>query len=315
MKKLKKILGIILILCILITSVSCAKNTNNNVNKDKLKIISTIFPYADFAKNICKDKADVKTLMAPGEEPHHFEPSPLQIIEIKECDLFLYTGGESDTWVESILDSMDASVKAVKMIDYITLRKADDENQDHEDHKEHENHEEYDEHIWTSLKNAEDLCDGIESEVQKTDDKNYEFYKENLSEYKSQLSSLDNEISDYIKGAKRNEIIMGDRFPFIYFFKDYNLKYSAAFPGCSSETEPSAETVATLSKKVKDENIPVVFYLELSNANIARTIAEGTNAKILMLHSCHNLTKDEYENNEDYLSLMKENILNLKEAL
>ena len=109
--------------------------------------------------------------------------------------------------------------------------------------------------------------------------------------------------------------MFGDRFPFRYLADEYGLSYYAAFPGCSSETEPSAATISFLINKVKDEKIPVVFTIEFSNGKVADTICSETGAKKLMLHSCHNLSADEFERGETYVSLMRANLVNLKEAL
>jgi zinc transport system substrate-binding protein len=110
-------------------------------------------------------------------------------------------------------------------------------------------------------------------------------------------------------------MIFGDRFPFRYFAEEYGLDYRAAFPGCSAESEPGAKTVAYLIDKVRQEQIPYIFYIEFSNQKIAKSIQEETGAEPLLFHSCHNLSADEMKQGVTYLELMKENAENLKEAL
>ncbi|MDF2655405.1 MAG: transporter substrate-binding protein [Bacillota bacterium] len=174
---------------------------------------------------------------------------------------------------------------------------------------------EYDEHVWTSPKNAVLITNGILEGLCAADQSNAEQYRSNAAAYIEELNKLDKTFQTLVDSAARKTIVFGDRFPFRYFADEYGLDYWAAFPGCSTETEPSAATVAFLTDKVKEEHIPVIFKIELSNGNIARSISEATGAKVLTLHSCHNLSRSDYENGETYLSLMKKNADALKEAL
>ena len=136
-----------------------------------------------------------------------------------------------------------------------------------------------------------------------------------INQYLLSLDELDKEFTDVVNNKKRDTVVFGDRFPFLYFMTDYGLNYECAFPGCSSETEPSLEVVTRLIDYVRDNNIPVVFHLEMSNGKIAQLIGDDTGAEILQFSSCHNITKDEFNNGEDYISVMKQNCSALKEAL
>ncbi len=186
------------------------------------------------------------------------------------------------------------------------------EGEDHE--HEHEGHT-VDEHVWTSPKNAIKIARIIEEKVIEKD-KEYEAeYHKNADAFVNELEGLDKELTEVVSNAKRRTVLFGDRFPFRYLANDYGLKYYAAFTGCSTETEADLSTIVFLEDKVKEEKLPVVFTIEMANGKIADAICEDTGAKKLVLHSCHNLTKDEVESGEDYLSIMKKNIENLKEAL
>ena len=144
---------------------------------------------------------------------------------------------------------------------------------------------------------------------------NKTFYENNTTEYLSELDELDRKFIDIVQNKKRDTVVFGDRFPFLYFMTDYGLNYECAFPGCSSETEPSLDVVTHLVNFVKGENIPVVLYLEMSNGKTANLIADDTGAKTLQFSSCHNITKDEFDNGETYISLMERNSTVLEEAL
>ena len=325
---MKKFLSFALSLFIIFTtafSLASCSSDKGSVKKDssKISVVTTIFPYYDFTRSIAGDKADIRLLLSPGSEPHSYEPSPSDIVAIENCDIFIYNGGESDEWVESVLDSIEnKNMKVMRMMDYVDLlyeQSVDHDEHEHEDgdgdEHEHEHGEEYDEHIWTSVKNAEKLTNAIYDELCVSDFANKAAYSSNRDSYLSQLQAFDSEISDIVSNAKRNTVVFGDRFPFLYFVTDYSLEYECAFPGCSSETEPSISTVTHMIDFTRENKIPVVFYLEFSNGKVAKLISEDTGAKTMRFSSCHNVTKDEFADGATYISLMEQNANALKEAL
>ena len=179
----------------------------------------------------------------------------------------------------------------------------------------HGHEHEIDEHVWTSPKNAKIIVQKISDALCGKDPANAVAYKSNADTYIALLDELDAEFQAVVDNAARKTIIFGDRFPFRYFADAYGLEYFAAFPGCSTETEASAATVAFLIDKVKAEGIPVVFHVELSNQKMANTISEETGASVLLFHACHNVTRDEMAQGITYIDLMNQNVENLKEAL
>lgn len=467
---------------------------------EKLSVVSTIFPGYDFVREVAGENADIHMLLPPGAESHSFEPTPQDIITIRDCDVFIYVGGDSDSWVDRILESMDTTdMKIISMMDlvetvpeevvegmeedhghshgaesggiydrplsdwqgawatienalnageldgYIThsaeengtdfdTQKAElqkryrsdypavtvtgsglladgkeipyryagyeavesdhgttvwygfeteeagaprfiafsdhgtgsapheDEQEEHgeEEHSEeiphfhirygddslralaemedwaptyfasdasgqqvaeamsghgHSHEEEYDEHVWTSPLNAISIVRHIAQVLEEADGENAETYRANSDTYIGRLEALHASFLEVTENASRKTLVFGDRFPFRYFADTYGLDYYAAFPGCSTETQPSAQTVAFLIDEVQKENIPVVFHIEFSNERMADTICEATGAKKLLLHSCHNLTPQELENDVSYLELMTENVEALRQAL
>lgn len=319
---MKKIISILCMIVILTISLfGCSVSYEHS---DKLRIVTTLFPAYDFARNIAADNAEVTLLLPPGVEPHSYEPTPKDMVEIQNCDIFICNGGESESWIEGILDSLDSSkFRTVRLIDSTSALLEEDESYEHDEHDEHDEHEHehegdevgYDEHIWTSPAICVELCNAIEAAISSVDSGNAAQYRRNLESYTSKLKSLDLSFKEIVESGKRQEIIFGDRFPFKYFAQEYGLVYHAAFPGCSSQTEPSAATLARLINKTREDKIPAVFYIEMSNQAVANALAKETGAKTLLFHSCHNLTKDEFYSGETYLSLMNKNLENLKTAL
>lgn len=187
----------------------------------------------------------------------------------------------------------------------------DSEVSDHEE----ESHNETDEHIWTSPVNEIIMTEKICEALCKALPEEKENFQKNAENYISQLKELDNEFRTIVENAKTNEIIFADKFPLQYFAKEYGLKYYAAFPGCGSDMEPSAKTIAFLVDKIKEDNIKAVFYLELSSHIVADAIETDTGAKPLQFNSCHNITQKQFDSGVTYVDLMKENVNNLKIAL
>ena len=294
----------LILLVIIISITGCTKQVKN----EKTKIVTTNFPCYDFVRAITKDvdNIEVDMLVTPGSEIHDYEPTPKDIINIKKSKLFVYTGGESDNWVNKIIKENNN----VKIMDLVDLKK-----EELVEGMEGEDEEEYDEHVWTSPKNAIKIIDKLKEKIIKIDNKNKNEYEKNAEEYIKKIKEIDKEIENIVETSKRKTIVFADRFPFRYFTDEYGLEYYAAFKGCSESTEASSKTITFLIKKIKEEKIPVVFHIELSNKKIAKVISKETNTKILELNSAHNISKKDFEKGITYVDIMKKNIESLREAL
>ena len=309
---MKKIITILIMFILLITITGCNMTKDDN----KLTILATNFPCYDFARAITKDvpNTSVEMLLKPGTEAHDYEPTPKDIIKISKSDIFIYVGGESDEWVNDLLDSIDTKkVKVIKLMDLVDpieeeLVEGMQSDEDEED-------KEYDEHVWTNPINAIKIIESLNDTISSLDSDNSYIYENNTNIYKIKLENIDTEIKNIVNNSSRKELVFADRFPFRYFTEEYGLNYYAAFPGCSSETEASAKTVSFLINKVKEDNIPVILTIEFSNKKIAKTISKETGAKILELNSAHNISVEDFESGKTYIDIMNENINVLKQAL
>lgn len=302
---MKKLLSLLLATVMMFSLFACTTDTTDNQN-EKLRIIATIFPQYDFARTLGGNLCDVSMLVSPGTETHSFEPTTSDILELSDCDIFIYTGGESDSWIDSMLRNIqNPDMTVISLMDCVEVE------EDHQDH----NHSHTDEHVWTSPVNAIAISEKICNVMCEKDYENAENYKQNFEDYKEKLTDLDEKFREITESSLRNTLVFGDRFPLKHFATEYNLDCYAAFSGCSDDTEASAATVATLIDKVKAENIPLILKIELSSDNIAATIQKETGAEIRTFYSCHNISKDDFENGETYLSLMEKNTETLRAAL
>ena len=282
----------------------------------KTQVVATGFAPFDFARQIAGDCADVTMLLKPGEESHTFEPTPQDIALIRQSDVFVYGGGESDTWVDSILESLESGkTHIVRMMDCVDLEEEQllDGMQPEADEEDAEDTE-YDEHVWTSVRNAMLICDAICQALTDADTANAGVYSSNRSAYQEQLLAVDSAFRQTAAQAQGKTFLVGDRFPFLYLKKEYGFSFAAAFPGCAAETEANPATIGYLIRKAQDEKIKTIFKVDLSPGNVAQTIADATGAKVDTLWSCHVISAADFENGETYLSLMQRNLRALQNA-
>ncbi len=318
----KRLFALLLVLTLAAGICGCAGR--QRVEDGRLQVVCSVFPYYDFARQIGGDDVDVTLLVAAGKETHSFEPTPLDVITLSEADVFLYNGGESEAWVDDILsaagENIAVTLPLMPQVSALAEEWAegmegahDDHDHDHEDHDSDEI--EYDEHVWTSPVLAKALCQAICDALCQADPAHQEDYQARLTDYLAQLDGLDAAFREVVDAGQRRLLVFGDRFPLLYFCKEYGLDYRAAFHGCASDTEPSLATLKYLIDKVEDEDIPVVYTIELSSQKVAQAIAETTGAKVLTFHSCQTVSRAEFDGGATYLSLMERNVEALREGL
>ena len=331
---MKKI--IIAVLCMLLTAgalAGCGEKNKSEKNAD-LSIVATIFPGYDWVREIMGDEAenaDITMLMDNGTDLHSYQPTADDISKISKCDLFIYSGGESDEWVKdalkqaenkdmkviNMMEMLGDSVKTEEVVEGMESEHGHDHDEDG-DHHDSDQEVEYDEHTWLSLKNAELICEAIENDLSSLDPENKDIYKKNSEEYISKLSELDSKYRETVDDAARKTVLFGDRFPFRYLTDDYGLDYYAAFVGCSAETEASFKTVKFLAEKVDELDLPCVMTIEGSDHKIAETIIRNTadkDQKVLTMDSMQAVTASDLKDGKTYLSVMEKNLEALKEAL
>ena len=344
MKKLKKlwaIFGLVLVVGLLAFLVL----NREKFEQKKYSVVSTSFPGYDFARAVTKNtNISTKMLVKPGAETHTYEPTPQDIIDIKNADMFVYVGGDSDTWVEKILKDVDTKkTHVVKLVDLVSTVEEeivegmeDEDEHDHEHHHEHrhehdhadhdhdhdhehdhdhdhdhdEDEVEIEEHVWTSPKKAMEIVKKIAKVASEIDTAEKNKIDDNTEKYVAEIAQVDKDLHQAIDG-KISEIVVADRFPFRYFADEFGLKYAAAFSGCSEQTEASAKTISFLINKVKQDKIKKIYKIELSNGKIAETVSKDTGAEVLELHSAHNVTADDFSKGVTYVDLMKRNLLAL----
>lgn len=323
--KLKKVILIIVLLAIVtLAAIACAtlenKNKASNKNNiEKIKVTATNFASYDFLRAIIGDNENIELtfLLGPGKDAHSYDPTAQDLITIQNSDLFIYIGGEMEKWTERVLPTLDTSnTKVICVAD--DIKTIDEQEIDGAEPEEEEEEEgAFDEHIWTSPDNAIAMVNTLEKSMEEIDSSNSSKYKQNAEKYIEKIKSVDKQIQEIVDNKKRDRLVFGDKMPMQYFINYYNLQVSAAFSGCSTETEPSSKTIAYLVNKAKEEKTPVILYIELNNGKVANTIANevGNGCKAMQIQTLHNVSKTDFDNGETWVSLMERNLDVLKAAL
>lgn len=317
MKK-KIVLSMVLLVIVVVAISLIAKQFGTKSawgdSQDKVKVIATLFPQYDFVKQIGKDKVDVKMLLPSGVETHTYEPTPTDIIDINNADLFIYTGEEMEPWADRIAESIDSDTKIVDASTRVDLLKAEEEDHEEEE-EEHEHEHTYDPHIWLDPENAIKMVQEITYYLCSVDPESAAYYTNNSNAYIKELENLDSDFAKTVETGSRKKIAFGGPFSYKYFIERYGLEYVSAYEACGEETEPSVARVKETIEVIKADKLPVIFYDELETSNIAFTMSNETNASALTFNTLHNLSKDKIDSGATYISLMRENMENLKTAI
>lgn len=290
-------------------------------NNGKKTIVTTTFPSYEWTETVLGDRKDdfeVTWLASNGVDMHSFQPSAGDIALVSSCDLLIQNGGESEAWLEPIVEQRES--KGLKSLN-LSAHLEDgnmllcEETVEGMTVEEKEEEEAYDEHIWLSLENASQMVEGIAGSIASIDSDNTAYYTENAEKYCEEITALETEFGEKLSGRTK-PVLVADRFPFRYLTADYGLVYYAAFPGCSAETESSFETVIFLADEIKYDNLDVIYVLEKSDRKLAETVIENSGVsgvEIRELNSMQSVTMDDYANGATYIEIMKENLEALTE--
>ena len=288
----------------------------------KYNVVCTIFPAYDFTRAVIGDVEDVGVtmLLKPGAESHSYQPTIKEMYSINNSDLFIYNGGESDHWIETINDALSLTesrrLTMMSCIDNLYEEEITEEmTVGEEEEEEEEDHSDYDEHVWTSPINATRIVRGIRDKLIEIAPEHRDEFIANAQAYCAKIMEVDGLFRQVIADKVRNVVVFGDKFPVRYFVEEYGLEYKALYPGCANDVQASSKTKITVINFVNTERIPIIFYIELSNEEDANSICESTGAQKRLFHSCHNLTKQDFDSGKTYVDFMTANAAVLREAL
>ena len=308
---MKKYIACLLIVCLAACLCACG---GEHTGSGKPRVVCTLFPQYDFVRQIAGDLADTVLLLPPGTESHAFDPTPTDILNIGKADLFIYIGDAMETWAGGVMAEIDRDKTVVLNVsDALGLHLST--HADHADEHASDEEDGIDPHIWTSPVLAKRMAQLLLDTLMELDAQNADAYAQNAGVLFAQLTQLDKTFRAVTANAPLHTIVVGSRFALRNFTEEYGLDYLAAFDSCTEESEPSAAALASIVQAIETQNLPVVFFEELIVPTTAQTIAAETGTQTLLFHSCHNVTRDEFDAGETYVTLMQQNARNLAQAL
>lgn len=301
---MKKIINILTILVIIFLLTSCTNNSDNG----KKNVVTTIFPIYDIVKYIGEDTINIDLMISPGQDVHSYDPATQDIINVKKSDLFIYIGDNMETWVTDLENDANNKLEIVSdnRIELSSL-------EHHEENHEHDH--DVDMHIWTNPYYVLIMIELISNKLIEINPEYQELYEKNTTKYIKEINDIIESITNIVNNKKRDTLYFGSPFAFYYFTKAFGLEHKSVYDTCSIEVEPSIDKIMNMNKEIIENDIPVIYTKELLNDSIARKVIEGTNAKIVLLHSGHNISISDFKQGITFLDIWKQNIVALEEGL
>lgn len=298
-----------LIIAVISITTGCNRDASDNVisheDNGRLKIFTSFYPMYFITEAIAQDKAEIINMIPAGVEPHDWEPTLKMMAQLQESDIFIYNGAGMELWADRVIENMNTSrTKIVETSKGLELISGEEDDDDHGD---------YDPHVWVSPMNLKRQALNVLNALIEKDNSNEEYYRANYDKLAARLDELDNDIREAAKGFKTNIIITSHE-AFGYFAKEYGLK-QIPIRGISPQQEPSPAKLAEIVKICRDNNIRYIFVEKFVNPKYSETIAREIDGDVLTLNAAHGLTKEEMDKGMDYISIMYENLENLKKAL
>lgn len=314
--KRKKRYGVILSLLALFILASCGqKEKETSSSHQSVKVVTTFYPMYDFTKQVVGEEGEVSMLIKGSVEPHDYEPSPKDIAKIQQADVFVYNSKEMETWVPSVLASIDKSqVKVIEASQGISLAKGSDSLEEEADHahaKDH--HHEYDPHVWLDPVLAKQEVQQIRDGLKSVSQLDQSVLTTQAKAYEEKLTQLDQAYQTAFKGASQR-VFVTQHAAFGYLAKRYNLT-QLPIAGISPDQEPSPASLAKMEKFVKENQVNIIYTEALSSSKVAKTISEATGAELKELSTLESLSAKENKQGLDYLKIMEQNLTALKESI
>lgn len=298
---------------------ACRKTEEPAGGAKKLQVVTTLFPLYDFTRIIGGDRVEVRLLLPPGVEPHNFEPRPEDVVRLTKADFFIYTNKYMEPWAAGILKGVEN--KGLVVVDAsagVTLIPAmeEEERGGHGEEEEGHHHEDgMDPHIWLSIPNAMRMVENIRDALARKDPAGSDYYRKNAEAYRKRLAGLDKRFREELSRCKGRLFLHGGHYAFGYLAKEYGLRYRSAYAGFSADAEPTPRKLVELIELMKRNSLHHIFYEEILSPRVADTIARETGATLLRLHGVHNVSREDLAAGAGYVSLMEENLKNLRTGL
>lgn len=316
-KKWVRLVSVSICLLVLFLVVGCGGNTAKptDVEAKKVKVVTTMYPVYEFVKQVGGDKVDVVMLIPPGAEPHDWEPTAKDIIQIKDAKIFAYHGADFEPVKKLLTKEVLGNALALEVSKDVNKLAASSEDEEEEEHAHHAQGEEhkFDPHAWLDPLAAQQEVNTIAQALASIDEKNADYYKGNAQAYNKKLADLDEQYKTALAGITHKEIVTSHK-AFGYLAKRYGFE-QLGIMGLSPDSEPTPDRMAKITEFCREHKVRYIFFETLTSPKLAQTIAKETGAELLVLNPIESLTEQEMKDGKNYLTIMGENLVNLQKAL
>lgn len=316
MKKQWKILvsmSILLLAVVLLAGCGGNKGKTESTGNSKIKVVATVYPVYEFVKQVGGDKVDVVMLIPPGAEPHDWEPTAKDITRIKDAKIFAYHGAGFEPVQKLLTPDVLGKTLPVEVSKEVPKLHVSHEAEEAGEHKEDKHHHEGDSHMWLDPIAAQQEVNNILAGLVAVDEGNAAYYKANAEKFNKQLAELDQDYKKALSNLGRKDIITSHE-AFGYLAARYGL-HQVGIMGLSPDAEPTPDKMAEITKFCREHQVKYIFFETLASPKLAQTIAKEAGAELLVLNPVENLTEEEMKQGKNYISIMRENLVNLEKAL
>nr|WP_246824692.1 metal ABC transporter substrate-binding protein [Olsenella sp. HMSC062G07] len=286
----------------------------------KIKVAASFYPMYDFASKIGGDRVDVTCLVPAGTEPHEWEPSTADMRTLGEAKLLVYNGAGMEHWVDDTLASLGGDVpKAVEASKGADLLKLSADALKEEQEEEQSSGgdpskvSDTDPHCWLSPRVAKQEMSNIRDGLVAVDPDGASTYDANYETWAAKLDALDEEFRSGLDPLPNKSIVVSHE-AFGYLCHDFGLT-QMPIEGIEADAEPDAQAMAKIVDFVKAHGVKTIFSEELVSPKVAQSIADATGAKVEVLNPLEGLSDEELAAGDDYFSVMRSNLDELKKAL
>lgn len=295
-------------ICLILCLVLCLCGCSVKEAPSGLSVVAVNFPAYDFARAVLGDKGEISMLLPTGASVHSFEPSPADIMKIEKADVFIFTGGESDTYIKKILSADENA-------DRITINMCEISGIHQEEHEHSHSHEHRDEHVWLSPDNAKAIVMEISRALSKCAPQHREFFNSRSESYCKRIDEVADETRAAVTAAPIKNLVVADRFPFSHLCEYYSLSHTAAFSACDNFADADAKTVASIIDTVREHGLSFVFCCDGGSDSLKNAVCEETGARALTLYSLDSISDEDFKNGNTYIDFMIKNKQALERGL
>jgi zinc transport system substrate-binding protein len=291
-KKIVLFLSLLIAFIVVLTFLTAKKEPIASTENPTV-VVSTFSLY-EAARRVAGNTLHIRSIIPLGSDPHMFSPNPSHVADISKSALFIYNGGGFETWVEPLKNTLPKTTQVVDMSTYVSLLQNDP-------------------HYWLDIDNMIKMTQVVDSELSKLSPDKAEIFHKNAAAYIAELQTLKEEYKGGLAECKNRTLVTNhDAFGYL---AHANKLENISVIGLSSDEQPSSQTIAKIIEIVKKDHIKTIFFEELISDNVAQTIAHETGARAQPLQPLENISEDELKSHQTYLSIMRENLKKLREAM